>query len=232
MIANPKISVVIPIFNEEKNIEILVERLLPVMTGIDGDYEILFTNDGSTDGSPELLERSHNEHPQIIRVINFEGNYGQHMAIMAGFEIAHGEFVITLDGDLQNPPEEIPKILAALEQGFDVVGGYRTDRQDIAFRRYASKIMNALRAKITRIEMRDQGCMLRGYRRHIVNQIVTSGESSTFIPALAGFFASNPTEVEVAHDRRNDGESKYSLYDLIRLNLTLSPGFPWCRCNS
>ncbi len=160
-----------------------------------------------------------------MRVIDFNGNFGQHMAIMAAFERVRGDVVVTLDADLQNPPEEIPKLLAAIEAGHDVVGGYRKNRQDTFFRKYASKIINGIRAKITNIRMRDQGCMLRAYRKNIIESIVASGETSTFIPALAYSFAANPTEVEVEHAARAAGESKYRLYDLIRLNFDLMTGF-------
>ena len=160
-----------------------------------------------------------------VRVIDFNGNFGQHMAIMAAFERVRGEVIVTLDADLQNPPEEIPKLLAAIEAGHDVVGGYRKNRQDTFFRKYASRIINGIRAKITNIRMKDQGCMLRAYRRNIVESIVASDETSTFIPALAYSYAANPAEVEVEHAARAAGESKYRLYDLIRLNFDLMTGF-------
>ena len=221
----PYISVVIPVYNEEANLEALYTRLTTVLDATGKTFEIVFTNDGSRDRSGALLKEFHQRRPQEVRVIDFNGNFGQHMAIMAAFERVHGEVVITLDADLQNPPEEIPKLLAAIEAGHDVVGGYRKDRQDNLFRRYASKAINALRAHITRIRMRDQGCMLRAYRRSIVDTISASNETSTFIPALAYSYAVNPTEVEVEHAARAAGESKYRLYDLIRLNFDLMTGF-------
>jgi undecaprenyl-phosphate 4-deoxy-4-formamido-L-arabinose transferase len=144
---------------------------------------------------------------------------------MAAFERVRGEVIVTLDADLQNPPEEIQKLLAASEAGHDVVGGYRKNRKDTLFRKFASRIINGVRARITNIRMRDQGCMLRAYRRNIVENIVASKETSTFIPALAYSFAVNPAEVEVEHAARAAGESKYRLYDLIRLNFDLLTGF-------
>jgi undecaprenyl-phosphate 4-deoxy-4-formamido-L-arabinose transferase len=132
---------------------------------------------------------------------------------------------VTLDADLQNPPEEIPKLLAAIEAGHDVVGGYRKDRQDSWFRRKASRVLNKIRERTTRIHMRDQGCMLRAYRRNIIELITASQETSTFIPALATSFAAHPAEVEVEHAARAAGESKYGLYQLIRLNFDLMTGF-------
>lgn len=223
--STPYVSVVIPVYNEEANLETLFARLTQVLDGIGKSFEIIFTNDGSRDRSGALLKEFHQRRPQEIRVIDFNGNFGQHMAIMAAFERVRGEVVVTLDADLQNPPEEIPKLLAAIEAGHDVVGGYRRHRQDNLFRRYASKAINALRARITRIRMRDQGCMLRAYRRSIVDTISASNETSTFIPALAYSFAANPTEIEVEHAARAAGESKYRLYDLIRLNFDLMTGF-------
>lgn len=221
----PYISVVVPVYNEEGNLDALFSRLSAVMDKIGKPYELVFTNDGSRDRSGDMLKEFHDGRPKQVRVIDFNGNFGQHMAIMAAFERVRGEIVVTLDADLQNPPEEIPKLIAAIEAGHDIVGGYRKNRQDTFFRKYASRIINGIRAKITNIRMRDQGCMLRAYRKNIVDNIVASEEASTFIPALAHSFASNPTEVEVEHAARAAGESKYRLYDLIRLNFDLMTGF-------
>jgi len=196
-----------------------------VLDQVGKPFEILFTNDGSRDNSLVLLREYHKQRPKQVRVIDFNGNFGQHMAIMAAFERARGEVIVTLDADLQNPPEEIPKLLAAIENGHDVVGGYRRERQDSWFRRKASRLLNAVRERTTRIRMRDQGCMLRAYRRNIVEHITASGETSTFIPALAMSYAASPAEVEVEHAARAAGTSKYRLYDLIRLNFDLMTGF-------
>ncbi len=221
----PQVSIVIPVYNEQDNLNALFTRLTAVLDGVGKSYEIVFTNDGSRDRSIDLLKEFHRQRPAQVRVIDFNGNFGQHMAIMAAFERVRGDVVVTLDADLQNPPEEIPKLLAAIDAGHDVVGGYRKNRQDSFFRTYASRIINGIRAKITNIRMRDQGCMLRAYRRHIIESIVASGETSTFIPALAYSYATKPTEVEVEHAARAAGESKYRLYDLIRLNFDLMTGF-------
>ncbi len=221
----PYISIVIPVYNEQENLNALFTRLTAVMDKLGKPYEILFTNDGSRDRSGAMLEEFHKQRPEQVRFIDFNGNFGQHMAIMAAFERVRGEVVVTLDADLQNPPEEIPKLLAAIEAGHDVVGGYRKNRHDTFFRKYASRIINAIRAKITNIRMKDQGCMLRAYRRNIIESIVASQETSTFIPALAYSYAARPAEVEVEHAARAAGESKYHLYDLIRLNFDLMTGF-------
>lgn len=221
----PLISIVIPVYNEQENLDALFTRLMAVMDNVGKPYEILFTNDGSRDRSGVMLREFHERRPREVRVIDFNGNFGQHMAIMAAFERVRGDVIVTLDADLQNPPEEIPKLLAAMDAGHDVAGGYRKNRKDTFFRKYASKMINGIRARITNIRMKDQGCMLRAYRKNIIEGIVASGETSTFIPALAYSFAANPIEVEVEHAARTAGESKYRLYDLIRLNFDLMTGF-------
>jgi undecaprenyl-phosphate 4-deoxy-4-formamido-L-arabinose transferase len=186
---------------------------------------VIFVNDGSRDRSPALLAAQFRARPDVTRVVLFNGNFGQHMAIMAGFEHMRGQVAVTLDADLQNPPEEIARLLAKMDEGYDYVGGVRSERHDTRFRRWGSRTMNAIRARITRIHMTDQGCMLRAYSRGIVDAINACREVSTFIPALAYTFAHNPAEVEVAHESRAAGESKYSIYRLIRLNFDLVTGF-------
>jgi undecaprenyl-phosphate 4-deoxy-4-formamido-L-arabinose transferase len=163
--------------------------------------------------------------PDVTRVVLFKGNYGQHMAIMAGFEHCRGERIVTLDADLQNPPEEIGNLLAAMDEGHDYVGTIRKLRQDSLWRRMASRAMNKTRERITHIKMTDQGCMLRAYSRGIVQAINQTRDISTYIPALAYSFAHRPVEIEVAHEERFAGESKYSLYSLIKLNFDLMTGF-------
>jgi len=213
------------VYNEEANLPILFARLYPVLDGLGRGYEIIFTNDGSADRSRELLAAQHAARPDVTRVIEFNANYGQHMAIIAAFERVRGQVVITLDADLQNPPEEIPKLLAATDAGHDCVGGARQNRQDSAFRRYASRMVNFARREMTNIEMTDQGCMLRAYSHDVVAAIVRSGAVNTFIPALAYTLSQNPTEVPVKHEERHAGVSNYSLYKLIRLNFDLITGF-------
>ncbi len=223
--ATPQLSVVIPVYNEELNLPTLFARLYPSLDALGRSYEIIFTNDGSADRSIELLKAQHTKRPDVTRVIDFNANYGQHMAIMAAFERVRGEIVVTLDADLQNPPEEIAKLLAEMDGGHDYVGGYRLNRQDSFFRTQASKIINGVRRQTTAIEMTDQGCMLRAYSRQIIDAIVRSGAINTFIPALAYSFSGNPTEVGVKHEERHAGVSNYSFYKLVRLNFDLITGF-------
>lgn len=221
----PYISVVIPVFNESGTLEALFDRLVAVLDWTGRAWEVVFTNDGSADNSLAMLREFHRRRPGQVRVIDFSANFGQHMAIMAAFERVRGKVIVTLDADLQNPPEEIPKLIASIEAGHDVVGTYRRDRKDRRMRRAASSIVNKIRERTTRIRMRDQGCMLRAYRREIVDAIATSGERSTFIPALAEQYALRSTEIEVDHAPRGAGESKYGLYSLVRLNFDLMTGF-------
>ena len=219
------LSVVIPVYNEEAGLASLFARLYPALDALGQSYEVIFVNDGSRDRSAALLREQFAKRPDVTRVVLLNGNFGQHMAIMAGFERCRGERIVTLDADLQNPPEEIAKLLAKMDQGCDYVGGVRSERHDNAFRRIGSRAMNAVRSRITRIHMTDQGCMLRAYSRDIVDAINACHEVSTFIPALAYTFARAPGEVEVAHEARTAGKSKYSLYSLIRLNFDLVTGF-------
>ena len=225
----PQLSIVIPVYNEEEGLQALFDRLYPAMDQLQAKlnlrYEIIFVNDGSKDRSAGMLAAQFDLRPDVTRVVLFQNNFGQHMAIVAGFEYARGESIITLDADLQNPPEEIALLAAELIKGHDYVGTIRSNRQDSWFRKTASRAMNHLRQRITRITMTDQGCMLRGYSRRIVNLVRQCNESNTFIPALAYTFAANPTEIEVKHEERFAGESKYSLYQLIRLNFDLVTGF-------
>jgi undecaprenyl-phosphate 4-deoxy-4-formamido-L-arabinose transferase len=221
----PTLSVVIPVYNEEAGLPALFARLFPALDALQLPYEVILVNDGSRDRSGALLREQFAARPDVTRVVFFNANYGQHLAILAGFERVRGARIVTLDADLQNPPEEIGKLLAAMDAGADYVGGVRRTREDAWWRRTASRLMNRLRERITRIRMTDQGCMLRAYSRDIVDAVAAAREVSTFIPALAYTFARHPTEVDVLHEERAAGESKYSMYRLIRLNFDLITGF-------
>jgi undecaprenyl-phosphate 4-deoxy-4-formamido-L-arabinose transferase len=221
----PFISIVIPVYNEEAVLPTLFQRLDAVLDKLGETYEVIYVNDGSVDQSTRLLTAQFRRRPDVTRVILFNGNFGQHMAIMAGFEHVRGEIAITLDADLQNPPEEIPRLIAAIREGHDYVGTVRRQRNDSAFRRIASRLVNRFRERITNIRMTDQGCMLRAYDRALVDTLNACREVNTFIPALAYTFAASPVEIEVEHEARHAGQSKYSLYKLLRLNFDLVTGF-------
>ena len=221
----PELSIVIPVYNEEAGLANLFARLYPAMDKLGLPYEIVFINDGSRDNSVAILAEQYRKRPDVTRVVLFNGNYGQHMAILAGFEQTRGQIVITLDADLQNPPEEIHKLIAKMREGYDYVGSIRRKRQDSAWRTVASKMMNRLRESITNIHITDQGNMLRAYGRNVIDLVNQCGEVNTFVPALAYKFARKPTEIVVEHEERAAGESKYSLYSLIRLNFDLMTGF-------
>ena len=221
----PEISVVIPIYNEEAGLAKLFARLYPALDALNMSYEVIFVNDGSRDNSVSILAEQFRQRPDVTRVVLFNGNYGQHMAILAGFEATRGEITVTLDADLQNPPEEIYKLIAKMREGFDYVGSIRRVRQDSAWRTIASKLMNRLRERITNISITDQGNMLRAYGRNVIDLVNQCAEVNTFVPALAYKFSRRPTEIIVEHEERAAGESKYSLYSLIRLNFDLVTGF-------
>jgi undecaprenyl-phosphate 4-deoxy-4-formamido-L-arabinose transferase len=220
-----KVSVVVPVFNEEGNLPELLTRLSAVMEGLGRPYELVFVDDGSRDRSLEILKAAARERPETVRVLELARNFGQHQAILAAFENVTGDVVVTLDADLQNPPEEIPKLLAKIDEGYDVVGGVRQDRQDSFLRRAASRLVNRATTFITRMKLSDFGCMLRAYSKEVVEEINRCDEASTFIPALGQSFARRPTEIQVAHAARRHGASNYSLYRLVRLNFDLMTGF-------
>ncbi|OGR29008.1 MAG: UDP-4-amino-4-deoxy-L-arabinose-oxoglutarate aminotransferase, partial [Desulfobacca sp. RBG_16_60_12] len=162
---------------------------------------------------------------QYIRALQFHRNFGQHQAIFAGFQAARGKIMVTLDADLQNPPEEIPRLVAKLDEGYDTVGGWRENRRDSIFRRLPSQLVNTVMSRVTGVKLRDYGCMLRAYRREVVDSINQCQESSSFIPALANLFSHRVAEIPVGHAERERGKSKYSLIKLLRLNFDLMTGF-------
>jgi undecaprenyl-phosphate 4-deoxy-4-formamido-L-arabinose transferase len=221
----PEISVVIPVFNEEDNLRELGERLICTLTAMDRPFEIIFVDDGSTDRSWQLLTELNGHYPQNIRALQFHRNFGQHQAIFAGFQAARGQVMVTLDADLQNPPEEIPRLVAKLDEGYDTVGGWRENRQDSIFRRLPSQLVNYIMSRVTGVKLRDYGCMLRAYRRSVVDSINQCQESSSFIPALANLFAHRVAEIPVGHAERERGKSKYGIFKLLRLNFDLMTGF-------
>jgi undecaprenyl-phosphate 4-deoxy-4-formamido-L-arabinose transferase len=220
----PYVSVLIPVLNEQESLEELQTRLHRTLEGLGKTYEIIYINDGSTDNTQNMLEDFHTRY-HTVRVIEFNRNYGQHMALFAGFEAAAGDIVITIDADLQNPPEEIPRLVAKMEEGYEVVGTYRKDRKDSFLRTLPSYIVNKITARLVGVKLRDYGCMLRAYKRNIIDYMNMCPESSSFIPALANTFAKRIVEIEVGHEERKRGTSKYSPFKLLRLNFDLMTSF-------
>lgn len=215
------VSVVTPVFNEEECLQELIDRVLAVLKTLKCSSEFILVDDGSSDSSAEIIRSAAEKSSGRVIGCILNRNYGQHAAITAGFELVRGDLVITLDADLQNPPEEIPRLIAAAEEGCDVVGTFRVDRQDTLFRRLASRIVNAAARKITGVQMNDFGCMLRAYRRFITDAVLKCNERSTFIPVLANSFAKRTCEIPVTHAERKTGRSKYSLRNLIELQFNL-----------
>ena len=223
--STPSVSIVIPVYNEQDGLQRLFDALYPVLDGLGRSYELVLIDDGSRDRSAALLREQYQRRPNVTRVVLLAGNFGQHNAILAGFERSRGDVVVTLDADLQNPPAEIPRLLEQFDAGHDYVGTIRMGRKDSSWRVLPSRLLNVLRERTTRIRITDQGCMLRAYSRAVVDAVNDCPEMNTFIPALAYLFARSPVEIPVSHAEREAGESKYSLYSLLRLNFDLMTGF-------
>lgn len=223
--STPEVSVVIPVYNEQAVLAILFERIYPVLDAIPQSYELIFVDDGSRDRSVAELRTQYQKRSDVTRVVLLHANVGQHAALLAGFEHTRGKYIITLDADLQNPPEELPKLLSEMEKGYDYVGTIRRKRQDRLWRHWASRIINRLRERITNIKMTDQGCMFRAYHRDIIKAILDSSETHAYLPGLGYLYARNPIEITIEHEARAAGESKYSLLSLIQLNFDLITAF-------
>jgi undecaprenyl-phosphate 4-deoxy-4-formamido-L-arabinose transferase len=220
----PSLSVVIPVFNEEANLDELLKRTLETCRSLNAPFELILVDDGSRDRSAEIISAAAKANPGEVIGVLLNRNYGQHSAIFAGFGRAIGDVVITLDADLQNPPEEISKLYKKLIEGFDVVAGLRVPRCDTSFRKVSSYIVNRITAKVTGVTMHDYGCMLRAYSKRVVHAMLQCNERSTFIPVLANTFARHTAEVEVSHAPRTRGDSKYSIWKLINLQFDLLTG--------
>ena len=212
-----KVSVVIPVYNEEESLPALLSRTPAACQQLTQQYEIILVDDGSSDSSGDMLAAAAEQPDSHVIAVLLNRNYGQHSAIMAGFSHVTGDLVITLDADLQNPPEEIPRLVATADEGYDVVGTVRANRRDSWFRKTASKMINMMIQRATGKSMGDYGCMLRAYRRHIIEAMLHCHERSTFIPILANTFARRTIEIPVQHSEREFGDSKYSLMKLINL---------------
>ena len=215
------VSIVAAVFDEEECLEEFIERTIRVLGGLPNPSELILVDDGSRDLSPDIITHAAEEHPGRVVGVIFNRNYGQHRAVLAGLAESRGEIIITLDADLQNPPEEIPRLIAKTQEGYDVVGSIRKNRQDSIFRKLSSWMINRITARSTGVRMRDYGCMLRAYSRQVVDAILRCPERSTFIPVLANTFANRTTEIEVAHSERPAGKSKYGFFKLVNLQFDL-----------
>lgn len=221
----PELSLVIPVYNEEANLEELIRRCLAACDPLHIPYEIILVDDGSADSSANMIREAAEKHDGKIVGVFLTTNFGQHAAVTAGLQTSVGKYVITLDADLQNPPEEIPKLVEKLREGYDVVGTIREKRKDTLFRRWASKMVNFMVRKLCNGKtMTDYGCILRGYSRNVVNAILNCPEHGKFIPMLAMSYARRTIEIHVKHADRTAGESKYNVWKLIALQYDLLTG--------
>ena len=215
------VSVVIPVYNERENLPELLRRTVAACRALGRPWELVLVDDGSRDGSTDWLVQAAASHPGEVKAVLLYRNAGQHNAILCGFASAQGDILVTLDADLQNPPEEIGKLVAKVDEGYDVVGSVRQDRQDALFRKVFSGIINLMVRRSTGVILHDYGCMLRAYRRRVVDAMLGCRERHTFIPVLANLFAKRVTEVPVAHAERGAGTSKYSVLRLVNLQFDL-----------
>ena len=213
------VSIVIPVYNEVENIPLLGEALFEAMQGF--NFEVLFVDDGSTDGSVEALERIANNHPERVKVIEFRRNFGQTAAMAAGIDNSSGDVIVTLDADLQNDPADIPKLLEKIDEGYDVVSGWRVDRKDNVVRRLPSQVANWIISKVTGVDLHDYGCTLKAYRREVLEGFHLYGEMHRFIPAYAGWVGAKIIEVPVQHHARKYGQAKYGLERTAKVILDL-----------
>lgn len=218
-------SVVIPLYNDALTLSALHRRVSAVMQGLGQPYEIVYIDDGSQDGTFSVLLEIHHQDSTHVRAIRLMRNFGQHPAVTSGFDHVAGEVIITLDSDLQNPPEEIPRLLAKLDEGYDVVTGWRQLRHDPWTRRLPSYFINWLIASTTGVRLHDYGCMLRVYRRHVVQLLNQCGETRRFITALTSWLGVNIAEVPVRHEAASLRSSRYNYRRLIRMTLDLVTGY-------
>jgi glycosyltransferase involved in cell wall biosynthesis len=215
------LSVITPIYNEEKNIPILVDQLLAVLHTLQKPFEIIAINDGSRDGSLAELRKQASLHPEL-KVVDFRRNYGQTAAIMAGIDHASGDIIVSIDADLQNDPHDIPALLAKLDEGFDVVSGWRKDRQDEAFRRnFFSRVANWVISSISGVRLHDYGCTLKAYRSDVVKDVRLYGEMHRFIPIYASWMGAKVVDMPVRHHARRHGYSNYGLERILKVVLDL-----------
>jgi glycosyltransferase involved in cell wall biosynthesis len=215
------LSVIVPVFNEAESLPKLLEALTAVLTGLPYPYEIILVNDGSTDSSLSVMRSFGATHPEV-KVVDFRRNYGQTAALMAGIDHATNDVVVMIDADLQNDPTDIPRLLAKLDEGYDVVSGWRKDRKDAQIRRnWISRVANKLISRVSGVRLNDYGCTLKAYRRSVVSGIRLYGEMHRFIPIYAQWQGARITELSVAHHAREFGKSKYGLERVFKVVLDL-----------
>lgn len=215
------LSIIVPVYNEEANLRKLLDSMLTVLRALDQEFEIVFVNDGSTDGSAAILDELAAGSP-LIKVVHFRRNFGQTAAMMAGFDYSAGDVIVPIDADLQNDPEDIPKLLERLGEGYDLVSGWRKDRKDAKFtRNFPSWLANRLISKISGVKLNDYGCTLKAYRRSIVEDIRLYGEMHRFLPIYASWAGARTTEIPVSHRARTRGQSSYGLKRVLKVPLDL-----------
>ncbi len=212
------ISVIVPIFDEEDNLHPLYEGISKVLKPLKQPCEIIFINDGSTDGAGAILD-GFAEADETVKVIHFRRNYGQTAAIMAGVSASQGEIIIPMDGDLQNDPVDIPRLVAKLDEGFEVVSGWRKKREDSEFRRFPSRVANRLISNIFGVHIHDYGCTMKAYRRDVIEDVKLYGEMHRYIPIYAHWLGAKVTEIPITHHARIHGKSKYGMRRIIRVLL-------------
>lgn len=216
-----KLSIIAPIYNEEDNVDPLCEKLYEVLPTLGHPFEIIMVNDGSNDRTVDKLTEQAAQHPEL-KVVDLRRNYGQTAAMMAGIDHAEGDIVIPIDGDLQNDPADIPRLLEKLDEGYDVVSGWRRDRQDAAIRRnFVSRVANRLISWVSGVHLHDYGCSLKAYRRDVVKDVKLYGEMHRFIPIYATWLGARVTEIPVTHHPRIHGTSKYGLNRVFKVVLDI-----------
>ncbi len=221
MNSNVALSIVVPIYNEEESLPFLVNQLLEVLQPMEETFELVLVNDGSSDDSAEVIRKLSFEMPELVGVL-LRKNYGQTAAMAAGFDISSGDIVVTLDGDLQNDPADIPLLVNKIRDGYDLVSGWRYRRQDAAIsRKLPSKIANRLIGKVTGVRLNDYGCSLKAYRKEVLTDMRLYGELHRFLPVLANIEGARITEVKVNHRARQFGSSKYGIDRTFRVLMDL-----------
>lgn len=216
------LSVILPVYDEAGSLPGLLGQLFDVLDGLSCSYEVIVVNDGSKDGSMDVLKAASRQRPQL-RVIDFTRNYGQTAALMAGFEHSRGEIVVTLDADLQNDPSDIPMLIDKINEGYDVVSGWRSDRKDAPFsRNFLSRVANTIISHVSGVKLRDYGCTLKAYRRDVAINLRLYGEMHRLIPIYASWMGAKVVEIPVKHHARRHGVSKYGLMRVVKVVLDLA----------